>query len=59
MTEAERKRRQRAGLARKRNFGTSPETRFPDRKDEEIARLKARVATLESWKKTAAKLTAG
>jgi hypothetical protein len=51
MTEAERKRRQRAGLARKRYFGTRPETKFTDRRDEEIARLKARVAELEGWKR--------
>jgi hypothetical protein len=58
MTEAERKRRQRAGLATKRASPFRDNVPKPDRGDEEIARqeiarLKARIAELEQEKYTA------
>jgi hypothetical protein len=55
MTEAERKRRQRAGLAERRvpkPEGPVPKP-DPDHSDEEIAALKARVAGLEAGDETA------
>ena len=53
MTEAERKHRQRAGLTAKRAKGRAPaepvpKTGRPDHRDEEIAKLKARIAELEA-----------